>query len=67
MKHINLFPIPTNIDLYDCAELYKRTVTKNLSISDEGTCIFDFVLLDVGEDERMASYLMTIINPQNLF
>ena len=55
MKHINLFPIPTNIDLYDCAELYKRTLTKNLSISDEGTCIFDFVLLGVGEDGHVAS------------
>ena len=55
MKHINIFPIPTDKDLYNCAELYKRTLNKNLSISDGGTCKFDFVLLGVGEDGHVAS------------
>jgi 6-phosphogluconolactonase len=55
MKNINIFPIPTNKDIYDCAELYKRTLTKNLTTSYDGSSIFDFVLLGVGEDGHVAS------------
>ena len=55
MKHVNIFPIPTNDDLCTCAELYKRTLMENLSVSEDGSCKFDFVLLGIGEDGHVAS------------
>ncbi len=52
---INCYPIPNKKNIFQCAELYEKTILKNIQLGSNGTPKFDMILIGIGDDGHIAS------------